>query len=134
MRNAARAEHSAKILPFPKTDQIHTQTGFEEDIETRLRNLGNTINQLLDAPYPGLLRERRFIREALEELTVKESTLRWMVRVAGSTKGAVQRRLRSDIDIALTDLEEIADSIIERESPASSTPFDSRRAPCQKRW
>ncbi len=134
MRNTAQAERSANILRFPGTKQTHTQPGIQENIEIRLRNLGNAINDLLDAPYPGLLRERRFIREALEELTVKEATLRWIVRVARSTPGAVQHRLWSDIDLALTDLEKIADSIMEPESAASSAPFDSRRVSCQKRW
>jgi hypothetical protein len=134
MRNAAQADHSAKILSFPETNRLQTRPGVEENIDVRLRNLGNAINELLDAPYPSLLRERRFIREALEELTVKEATLRWIVRVARSTTGAVQQRLWSDIDSALTDLEKIADSIIEPESAASSAPFDSRRVSCQKKW
>jgi hypothetical protein len=134
MRNSAQAEHSAKILSFPEPDQVHSLTGVDEDIEIRLRNIGNTISDLLDAPYPGLLKERRSIREALEELTVKEATLRWIVRVARSTTGAVQQRLWSDIDLALTGLEKIADSIIKPESATSSDLLDSRKVSCQKRW
>jgi hypothetical protein len=117
MRHAVHAEQSAKILHMPGTEQIWA----EHEIEVRLRDLGNVINDLMDAPYPGLLRERGRIREALETLTVKEATLRWIIRVARSTEGEVQRRLWSDIDKALRDLERIAASIAEPE-PAISGP------------
>jgi len=107
MKNEVHADHTGKLLHFPGTEKYLA----EDDIEARLRNLGEVINDLLDAPYPGLLRERGRIRKAMEELTVKEATLRWIIRIARTTEGAVQRRLWADIDCALTDLERIADSI-----------------------
>ena len=112
MRNAVRTEHSARVLQLPGSEQIR----FEVDIEARLRGLGNVIHLLVDAPYPGLLRERGHIREALEELIVKEATLRWIIRVARTTQGKVQQRLWSDIDKALTSLEKVAESIAEPNS------------------
>ena len=130
MKNAVHAEHSAKILQFPGTENLLV----EDEIESRLRNLGEVINELLDAPYPGLLRERGRIRKALEELTVKEATLRWIVRIARTTEGAVQQRLWADIDRALTDLERIADSITQSEAGVSIAPLHSRSEPCQKKW
>jgi hypothetical protein len=129
MKNAVHAEHSAKIIHFPGAEKILA----EDDIEARLRNLGDVINDLLDAPYPGLLRERGRIRKALEELTVKEATLRWIIRIARTTEGAVQQRLWADIDRALTDLERIADSITQSEAGVSIAPFYSRSEPCQKK-
>jgi hypothetical protein len=116
MRDAVHAERSAKIWHRPGTEQIWA----EHDIEVRLRDLGNRINDLMDAPYPGLLRERGRIREALEELTLKEATLRWIIRIARMMEGEVQRRLWSDIDKALTNLERIAESIAQPESAVSS--------------
>jgi hypothetical protein len=118
MRNMLQERDSASFLHHSGVERIWA----EHDVEVRLRELGQVINDLMDAPYPGLLRERVRIREALEELTVKETTLRWIIRVARSTEGAVQRRLWSDIDRALTDLEKIAESIAEPASSASSAP------------
>jgi hypothetical protein len=125
MKNAVHAEHSAKILRFPGTEKFLV----EDDIESRLQNLGEVINDLLDAPYPGLLRERGRIRKALEELSVKEATLRWIVRIARTTEGEVQQRLWADIDRALTDLERIADSITQSETGVSIAPLHSRSEP-----
>jgi len=126
MRNAIHAQEPARVLHLPRTEQIWA----EHDIEVRLRDLGNAINDLMDAPYPGLLMERRRIREALEGLTVKEATLRWIIRVARTTEGAVQQRLWSDIDRALADLERTAESIAQ---PQSDGPvlLQSRKMPCQ---
>jgi hypothetical protein len=118
MRNALHERDSVGFLHHSEIERIWA----EHDIEVRLRELGRVINDLMDAPYPGLLRERGRIREALEELTVKETTLRWIIRVARSTEGSVQRRLWSDIDKALSDLEKIAESIAEPESSVSSVP------------
>jgi hypothetical protein len=120
--NAVHEDNSAKVLHFPKPQRSRV----ENSIEARLRELGNVINDLMDAPYPGLLIERERIRLALEELTVKEATLRWIIRVARTTEGAVQQRLWSDIDKALTDLERIAESIVQPESAVSSAPPQSR--------
>lgn len=112
MRNEVGTEHSAKALQLPVSEQIRV----ENKIEARLCGLGNAINDMVDAPYPGLLRERGHIREALEELIVKEATLRWIIRVARTTEGEVQQRLWSDIDKALTSLEKVAESIAEPSS------------------
>ena len=114
MRNAVHERDSTSVFHYSEVERIWA----EHDIEVRLRELGTTINDLMDAPYPGLLRERVRIREALEELTVKETTLRWIIRVARSTEGAVQWRLWSDIDKALNDLEKIAESLAEPELSA----------------
>jgi|HubBroStandDraft_1064217.scaffolds.fasta_scaffold86871_2 hypothetical protein len=114
MRNMLHEQNSVSVLHYSEVERIWA----EHDIEVRLRDLGKMIDDLMDAPYPGLLRERVRIREALEELTVKETTLRWIIRVARSAEGAVQRRLWSDIDKALTDLEKIAESMAEPESSA----------------
>jgi hypothetical protein len=115
MGNVLHERDSVGVLHYSEVERIWA----EHDIEVRLRELGKMINDLTDAPYPGLLRERVRIREALEELTVKETTLRWIIRVARSTEGAVQRRLWSDIDRALTDLEKIAESMAESEASAT---------------
>jgi hypothetical protein len=111
MTDSVQVERSPKVLPFPEARPATTQRQAEREIEFRLRILGTLIRNLTNAPYPGLLRERGNIREALEELIVKEATLRWIVRISKSSQGAVREKLWSDIEKAVTNLEEIADSI-----------------------
>jgi hypothetical protein len=128
VRAAEHEANPAKVLHFPKRHRSRA----ENSIEARLRELGNVINDLTDAPYPALLTERERIRVALEQLTIEEATLRWVVRVARTTEGAIQRRLWSSIDKALTDLERIAESIMQPESAAFIAPLRSRRRSCQE--
>ncbi len=113
MTDPVQAERSVEVLPFPKARPTTRQRQAEREIESRLQVLGTVIENLTNAPYPGLLRDRGSIREALEELIVKETTLRWIVRVAKSTEGAVREKLWSDIEKAVTDLEKIADSVMQ---------------------
>ena len=86
----------------------------EQSIESRLHHLGDEIQGIVEAPYPGLLRDRDDVREALEELTAKHTTLVWTTRVAKCTEGSVRERLWGDIDRALGSLEKIAGSLRER--------------------
>jgi hypothetical protein len=89
------------------------ELAIEQRIESRLHHLGNEIQEMVDAPYPGLLRDRGYVRESLEELTSKHTTLLWTARVAKCTGGSVRERLWWDIDRALASLEKIADSLVE---------------------
>jgi hypothetical protein len=104
--NAARSLSRSQYLP-PR------ELALEQRIESRLHHLGDEIQEMVDAPYPGLLRERDCVREALDELTSKHTTLLWTARVAKCTEGAVRERLWWDIDRALASLEKIADSLVE---------------------
>ncbi len=90
------------------------EIALEQKIESRLHHLGDEIQEMVDAPYPGLLREREYVREALDELTSKHTTLLWTARVAKCTEGSVRERLWWDIDRALASLEKIAGSLVER--------------------
>jgi hypothetical protein len=89
------------------------QLAAEGKIEARLHELGDEIQELVEAPYPGLLQERGYVREALEELTSKHTTLLWTARVAKCTEGFVRERLWRDIEKALAGLERIAGSLVE---------------------
>jgi hypothetical protein len=89
------------------------QLAAEGKIEARLHDLGNEIQELVEAPYPGLLQDRDYVREALEELTSKHTTLLWTARVAKCTEGFVRERLWRDIEKALSGLERIAGSLVE---------------------
>jgi hypothetical protein len=115
MTDSVQVGRSAKVLAFPDNRPISNtkQAEREREIEFRLRILGTLIRNLRDAPYPGLLRDRGSIGEALEELIVKEATLYWIVRITKSTHGAVREKLWSDIERAVTDLEQIADSVMQ---------------------
>ena len=85
----------------------------EQEIESRLHHLGEEIQEMVDAPYPGLLQDRNYVREALEELTSKHTTLLWTARVAKCTHGRVRDKLWRDIDRALASLEKIAGCLVE---------------------
>jgi hypothetical protein len=107
--------HSAANFPRasqPQPVRSH-QLASEGKIEARLHELGSEIQEMVEAPYPGLLQDRDYVREALEELTSKHTTLLWTARVAKCTEGFVRERLWWDIDKALTSLEKIAGSLVE---------------------
>jgi hypothetical protein len=108
---------NASRSSVPRTSRLHTvpprEHALEQRIESRLHQLGDEIQEMVDAPYPGLLRDREYVREALDELTSKYTTLLWTARVAKCTEGAVRERLWWDIDRALASLERIAGSLVE---------------------
>lgn len=88
---------------------------FENQIESRLADLGKLIAALMDSPYFSLLRERDSIREALDELVVKEVVLRWIVRIAKHSDGTVREALWIDVEAALADLEKNAERFVDAE-------------------
>ncbi|HTA51526.1 MAG TPA: hypothetical protein VK757_02000 [Candidatus Acidoferrum sp.] len=109
-----RAHEAANFPPAPKPQPVRGyQLAAEGKIEERLHDLGNEIQELVEAPYPGLLQDRGYVREALEELASKHTTLLWTARVAKCTEGFVRERLWWGIDKALTSLEKIAGSLVE---------------------
>lgn len=97
---------------IPESRAARAACHSEEDIESRLRNLGHLVDGLCDATYLTLLTERTHVREALEELLVKEAAMRWIVRVARHSNGPIREALWSDIEKSLTDLEKTAESVI----------------------
>jgi hypothetical protein len=117
MSNAVQFQHATNILPVPESIGLRDRRLAERNIESRLGALGEAIRDLEEAPYPSLLRDRACVREALEELAVKEVTLQWIVRVARCTEGAVREKLWRDIGNALTDLEKLAESVRQTGAP-----------------
>jgi hypothetical protein len=110
----SRAHQAANLPGAPRPQPVRNhQLAAEGRIEARLRDLGNEIQELVEAPYPGLLQDRGYVREALEELTSKHTTLLWTARVAKCTEGFVRERLWRDIEKALSGLERIAGSLVE---------------------
>jgi hypothetical protein len=108
--NAARCNAPSR----PRSQYLpQREQALEQRIESRLHHLGDEIQEMVDAPYPGLLRDRDYVREALDELTSKHTTLLWTARVAKCTEGSVRERLWWDIDRALAGLEKIAGSLVE---------------------
>jgi hypothetical protein len=83
----------------------------EAIVEARLQALTDFVESIDNADYSALLPERSATREAVEELSVKESALRWIVRVARHSEGFVRERLWRDIEKALADLETLAGSV-----------------------
>jgi hypothetical protein len=106
--------HEAAGVPLKPPPVRDRQLAAEGQIEARLHQLGDEIHELTAAPYPGLLQDRSSVREALEELTAKHTTLVWTSRVAKCTDGLVRERLWRDINRALESLERIAGSLVAR--------------------
>jgi hypothetical protein len=114
-QSATNPRHDA--ASFPRAPQPRPARGQqlaeEGKIEARLHHLGEEIQELTEAPYPALLQDRGYVREAIEELTTKHTTLLWTARVAKCTEGSVRERLWRDIERALASLEGIADSLVQ---------------------
>ena len=124
MSDALSKRGLAPILRFEKYKQIREQR-FEKSIESRLQDLANIVENLVDAPYTGLLMGGDSAGEALEELAVKEIALHWIVGIAKHSEGSAREELWSHIERAVTDLEKIAKSVLQIELPA--TPDHSDR-------
>jgi hypothetical protein len=107
-----RATNPAHSFPRPQP-VLPRELALEQRIESRLHHLGDEIQEIVGAPYPGLLQDRTRVREALDEITSKHTTLLWTARVAKCTEGSIRERLWWDIDRALAGLERIADSLVE---------------------
>ena len=113
MNHVIHVEHQAGIAAPPRPQPLPTrQLLAEQRIELRLGRLGEEIQRMVEAPYPALLQDRSCIREALEELTTKHTTLLWTARVAKCTDGAVRERLWQEIERALASLEKVAGSLV----------------------
>lgn len=113
MNHVIHVAPEAGIAAPPKPQPLRSRQSLaEERIESRLGRLGEEIQQMVEAPYPGLLQDRGCIREALEELTTKHTTLLWTARVAKCTDGAVRERLWREIERALASLETVAGSLV----------------------
>jgi hypothetical protein len=117
MNHVIHVEQPAGITQPPRPQPVRrSQFQKEQNVEARLGSLGDEIQYLMEAPYPGLLQDRDSIREALDELTSKHTTLLWTARVAKCTEGGVRERLWLDIERALASLEKVANSLVHSES------------------
>jgi hypothetical protein len=112
MNHVIHAGHPAGIAVPPTQPLRAPQLLAEQRIESRLERLGDEIQQMVEAPFPGLLQDRGCIREAFEELTTKHTILLWTARVAKCTGGAVRERLWREIERALASLENFAASLL----------------------
>jgi hypothetical protein len=105
-------ESKPKIIPFPQTDTRNEPeeafSEFEEDVKDRLQYVTDLVAGFATSPSNLVLVEKRPVREALEELMVKEAALQWIVRVASHSEGRVREKLWADIDKAVADLEKVA--------------------------
>ncbi len=108
-------ESQPKVIQFPQNqepddrserDEEHSE--FENDVKDRLQHVTDLVAGFATSPSNLVLVEKRPVREALEELMVKEAALQWIVRVASHSEGPVREKLWADIDKAVADLEKIA--------------------------
>jgi len=112
MNHAIHTEGLAGSARPPGTQAVRSGQSFaERRIESRLKQLGDDIQELSAAPYPALLLDRAEVRKAIEELDARHTTLLWVARVAKCTEGGVRERLWSNIERALASLERVADSL-----------------------
>lgn len=101
-----------RVISFPRTRESSQS---EQETETRLRELTEFLADLSDSGYGFLLAEEPATQEAFDELRVKEAALRWIVRVARHSSGAVRERLWMDIEVAVTSLEKTAELLLHSE-------------------
>jgi hypothetical protein len=111
-----------RVIEFP---QISTNNQHEQGIETRLRNLTALVAELTESGYGILLLQAISTREAFNELRVKEAALRWIIRVAKHSTGAVREKLWAEIEQAVYGLEKTAQLLLQsgltrRQSAAAS--------------
>ena len=112
IRKSATIPKSAnpRVIEFPKMTE---RDQHEQEIETRLRDLTALVADLTDSGYGVLLSQARSTREAFEELRVKEAALRWIVRVARHSDGAVREKLWSEVEDAVAGLERTAELLLD---------------------
>ncbi|HXW55368.1 MAG TPA: hypothetical protein VEJ67_06445 [Candidatus Cybelea sp.] len=80
---------------------------FEDNLESRLKNLGDRMAAWTDSSCLRLITEKESTREASGELARQAAGLRWIVRIAKRSQGAVRARLWLHIERTLSDLENI---------------------------
>lgn len=110
-----QSEVQGNILQFPQADRNddneREKTGnaeFENEVKERLQQVTELVAGFATSPSNLVLVEKKPVREALEELMVKEAALQWIVRVASHSEGPVREKLWDDIDKAVLSLEKIA--------------------------
>ncbi len=100
----------SRVIEFPKMTE---RDQHQEEIETRLRDLTALVADLTDSGYGLLLSQAHSTREAFEELRVKEAALRWIIRVARHSDGAVREKLWSELEDAVAGLEKTAELLLD---------------------
>jgi hypothetical protein len=103
---------ASRVIHFPqpsKAPRPTKTTKSETAIEKRLRELTALVGDLTDSGYGFLLADEAATQDAFNELRVKEAALRWIVRVAKHSSGAVREKLWSDIEGAVLSLEKTAE-------------------------
>jgi len=112
MKTSATILRSSKsrVIEFPKRTESDQH---EQEIETRLRELTALVADLTDSGYGFLLSQVNTTREAFEELRVKEAALRWIIRVARHSDGAVREKLWSEVEDAVAGLERTAELLLD---------------------
>ena len=100
----------SRVIEFPKMIE---RDQHEQEIETRLRELTALVADLTDSEYGVLFSQAHSTREAFEELRVKEAALRWIIRVARHSDGAVREKLWSEVEDAVAGLEKTAELLLD---------------------
>jgi hypothetical protein len=120
---------STAVLEITCEDE---QRRFEDNVESRLKNLGDRITAWIDSPYFMLITLKGPIRGACEELVVQQEGLRWIIRIAKRSRGSIRARLWLDIERALSDLESMeAQIVVPDEDSGADTVSDSGSRPVQ---
>jgi len=88
------------------------QQQFEDSVEWRLKNLGDRMARWIDTSCFLLTNQADSIQPAFQQLAVQEAGLRWIVKIARRSEGAIRARLWLDIERALSDLEDLEAQIV----------------------
>lgn len=114
----------ARVIEFRPPDQENDQETnqengqqdqLESNIEARLFELKNFAEGFSETAFIFSLSEDSSVREAIEELLVKETALRWIIGVAKRSTGRARIDLWADIDRVLTGLENTAARVMQAE-------------------
>jgi hypothetical protein len=115
MGKRAPLDNPNRGLSSAATDRLEQQRQLESCVESRLTDVGEIVARVVGAPYPSLLQDKDAIRQTLEKLAVRETALRWIVRVAKHSEGTVRDALWLRIQDTLPGLEKTAEALMRGE-------------------
>jgi hypothetical protein len=104
--------NSAGSSRTSEAKQIEKRLVFENHIESRSKNVASLITALTASFFSVFPNDGDPTDEILETLLVKESKLRWLVRVAKYSKGANRKALWCKAEKELVRLEHDAEGLM----------------------
>jgi len=118
------SNRSSQILEITRGHEQHR-------FESHSNNLGNRMAPWIDSPM--WMAQGDAMREACEVLALQAAGLRWIVRTARRSEGAMRAKLWLHIDRALSDLESIEARMVSRQENSHAVSASGRPVPLDVR-